>query len=105
MGVVRTQRRDHVWFCLRTLSAGAGGALRLSGSVKMKNVTFKGNSAMSEGPAISNIGSVDSMSLVSFVDNYFFCGIGEFLEYEDTTVSAKTVRNFRLCPVNEIYLR
>ena len=62
-------------------SAGAGGALRLSGTVKISNVTFGRNSATSEGPAMSNIGDIEKMSLVSFVGNYFNCSTGEFLEF------------------------
>ena len=84
-------------------SAGAGGALRLSGTVEMRNVAFKKNSAMGEGPAISNIGSVQNMSLVSFVDNYFVCSTGEFLEYVNTTVSERTAWDFQLSPGNEMY--
>ena len=61
--------------------AGAGGALKLSGTVEMSNVTFGRNSATSEGPAISNIGDIENMSFVSFVGNHFTCSAGEFLEF------------------------
>ena len=70
-------------------SAVAGGALRLSGTVVMFNVSFERNSATSEGPAISNIGDIKNMSIVSFNENYFFCNIGEFLEYLDVEVSIR----------------
>ena len=58
---------------------------------------------MGEGPAISNIGSFQNMSLVTFVDNYFVCSAGEFLEYVNTTVSARTVWDFQLSPGNDMY--
>ena len=61
----------------------------------MINVTFDTNSATSEGPAISNLGSLESMSLVSFVGNNFFCDAGEFLEHIDVGVSVKTPMDFR----------
>ena len=66
--------------------AAAGGALRLSGTVGLWNVSFERNSATSEGPAISNIGDINNMSMVLFRDNYFSCNIGEFLEYLDVEV-------------------
>ena len=64
----------------------------------MWNVSFEKNSATYEGPAISNIGGIESMSIVLFNDNYFSCEIGEFLEYLDVEVSMKMLMGISTTP-------
>ena len=62
-------------------------------------MSLEGNSATSEGPAISNFGDIHNMSFVSFVGNYVPCNTGEIRENIDVEVSAKTSTNlvfFRL---------
>ena len=98
-GNVHVIQNAVIYFCLTSPPActtGAGGALRLSGTVGMWNVSFERNSATSEGPAISNIGVIDSMGAISFNDNYFSCSVGEFLEYFDVEVSIRMLMNGRI---------
>ena len=88
-----------IYLCLTSplaCAAGAAGALRLSCTVGMWNVSFERNSATSEGPAISNIGDIDNMGAISFNDNYFSYNVGEFLQYFDVEVSIRMLMNVRI---------
>lgn len=55
--------------------------MRLSGSVRLFNITFTRNLAQSDGPAIKNDGEMNEMTNVSFDGNFFVCVDGEYLEY------------------------
>ena len=77
------------WLCFY-LRAGGGGALRLSGTVRMENLVFEGNKATqigcdafdaTAGPAVSNLGTLSAMANITFMDNVFFCGNGTYLGY------------------------
>lgn len=47
----------------------------------MENVMFEKNWARSEGPAVSTVGTMETMKNVSFSGNFFTCESGMFLEY------------------------
>ena len=99
MHIIQRAMTMCIYLCLTSplaCAAGAGGALRLSGTVGMWNVSFERNSATSEGPAISNVGDIDNMGAISFNDNYFSCNVGEFLEYFDVEVSIRMLMNVRI---------
>lgn len=64
--------------------AGVGGALRLAGMASLDNCFFIENTSDNEqGPAVSNIGSISSLSDTTFVHNVFACEPGMYLEYDD----------------------
>lgn len=59
-------------------SAGTGGALRLAGTASVYNCSFVENiSKDGQGPAVSNIGLIESIASTSFSGNGFDCPSGE----------------------------
>lgn len=70
-------------------TAGIGGALRLAGTASLDNCTFLENTSdEDEGPAVSNVGFVSSITACTFVDNTVNCEPGKFVDYHETnTVS------------------
>ena len=59
-----------------------GGALRLAGTASMDNCSFLENvSDDAEGAAVSNIGVISIMSVLSFTRNLFSCRSDLFLDY------------------------
>ena len=60
-GVCALFKAQCIYLCLISppaCAAGTGGALRVSSTVEMWNVSFERNSATSEGPIISNMGDI-----------------------------------------------
>lgn len=71
-------------------TSGVGGALRLGGKTSLSNCTFVNNTSNEDsGPAISNIGYISKMSLISFFDNTFDCGPGTFLDFNSVSSSSR----------------
>lgn len=63
-------------------TAVSGGALRMGGSWFLSNCSFVENaSAESQGPAVSNIGNVQSLGRSSFLDNTVICPEGYFVDF------------------------
>lgn len=63
-------------------SAQVGGSVRLAGTASLDNCSFvEDTSDKDEGPALSDIGNISSMSMISFVNNTFECEEGTFLDY------------------------
>ena len=64
-------------------TARAGGALFLAGTTNFFNCSFFGNVAEEgDGPAISNIGYVESMENSTFVENAYNCAAGTFRAFD-----------------------
>lgn len=68
---------------------GSGGALRLSGQVTMRNLTFNRNRAAAGGLAVSNIGSIVSVTDITFVGSTFFCDAGTYADYFQVSNESK----------------
>ena len=63
--------------------AGVGGALRLASMASVKNCSFVENiSDGEEGAALSNIGSLSSVTDILFSGNTFSCQQGMFLDFQ-----------------------
>ena len=64
--------------------ARAGGALRLGGSASIDNCLFEENiSELGEGPAVSNVGYLSSVTNSIFLDNAFNCDPQTFLDFNE----------------------
>lgn len=77
-----TFEEDHLFvgIVFDSNSAAVGGALSLSGKTVLVDVRFERNNATLLSPAIHNMGTLDSITNVSFDNNVFHCDDGEFLE-------------------------
>lgn len=62
-------------------SARSGGAARLSGTADLLCCEFTDNGAYDEAPAVRNIGTIGTISNVSFAGNVLLCESKTFLDY------------------------
>lgn len=60
------------------LTGTSGGAIFHTGFMRVFNTTFVANVAGVEGPGIMSVGGLENLSNVSFVENTFKCGAGEY---------------------------
>ena len=82
-------------------TARAGGALFLAGTTNFFNCSFFGNVAEEgDGPAISNIGYVESMENSTFVGNAYNCAAGTFRAFD----SVRSAFDYYTCSVSNILL-
>ena len=82
-------------------TARAGGAIFLAGTTNFFNCSFFGNVAEEgDGPAISNIGYVESMESSTFVGNAYNCAAGTFRAFD----SVRSAFDYYTCSVSNILL-
>ena len=82
-------------------TARAGGALFLAGTTNFFNCSFSDNVAEEgDGPAISNIGYVESMENSTFVGNAYNCAAGTFRAFD----SVRSAFDYYTCSVSNILL-
>ena len=82
-------------------TARAGGALFLAGTTNFFNCSFFDNVAEEgDGPAISNIGYVESMENSTFVGNAYNCAAGTFRAFD----SVRSAFDYYTCSVSNILL-
>ena len=82
-------------------TARAGGALFLAGTTNFFNCSFFDNVAEEgDGPAISNIGYVESMENSTFVGNAYNCAAGTFRAFG----SVRSAFDYYTCSVSNILL-
>ena len=82
-------------------TARAGGALFLAGTTNFFNCSFFDNVAEEgDGPAISNIGYVESMKNSTFVGNAYNCAAGTFRAFD----SVRSAFDYYTCCVSNILL-
>ena len=69
--------------CFTGNSAVVGGGLDLAGEAFIKNCSFVDNASNpDEGPAISNHGTISSLTKSSFSGNSFHCVVGMYLDFK-----------------------
>lgn len=70
----------------------------MGGTASYDNVTFRGNSAVSEGPAVLVSGGfTDSITDVEFDENIFQCTDDEFMEYTEVSEFSCLTRVSCMC--------